>query len=91
MRRERAGERFWSSTAAWSGDPTARRSWFRLQQVLPTLERNGIALFAISYDSVTILAAFAAKHGIGYPLLSDREVTRCVVWASSTSGSSLYT
>jgi len=39
--------------------------------VLPALKRNGISLFAISYDSVPILAAFAAKHGIRYPLLSD--------------------
>jgi hypothetical protein len=39
--------------------------------VLPALERHGIGLFAISYDSVTVLAAFSAKHGIGYPLLSD--------------------
>ena len=32
---------------------------------------NGVALFAISYDSVEILRNFAATHGIAYPLLSD--------------------
>jgi hypothetical protein len=32
---------------------------------------NGIALFAISYDTVDVLAAFAAEHDITYPLLSD--------------------
>ena len=32
---------------------------------------NGIALFAISYDAVDILAAFAAAHDVTYPLLSD--------------------
>lgn len=32
---------------------------------------NGVALFAISYDAVDILAAFAAEHDITYPLLSD--------------------
>lgn len=32
---------------------------------------NGIALFAISYDAVDILAAFAAEHDITYPLLAD--------------------
>ena len=32
---------------------------------------NGVALFAISYDSVEILRDFAATHGIMYPLLSD--------------------
>jgi peroxiredoxin len=31
----------------------------------------GFALFAISYDEVAILAAFADKHEITYPLLSD--------------------
>ncbi len=30
-----------------------------------------MALFAISYDSVDVLAAFAEKRGISYPLLSD--------------------
>src|SRR5262249_12115064 len=32
---------------------------------------NGVALFAISYDTVAILSAFAEAHGIGYSLLSD--------------------
>jgi hypothetical protein len=32
---------------------------------------KGVALFAISYDSVEILGDFAATHGITYPLLSD--------------------
>jgi hypothetical protein len=32
---------------------------------------NGVALFAISYDSVEILHNFAATHGITYQLLSD--------------------
>lgn len=35
------------------------------------LADHGIALFAISYDPVEILSAFADKHGIAYPLLSD--------------------
>ena len=35
------------------------------------LQAEGVALFAISYDSVEILRAFADKHGITYPLLSD--------------------
>ena len=39
--------------------------------MLPTLRAQGIALFAISYDAVPILSAFAARHDIGYPLLSD--------------------
>ncbi len=30
-----------------------------------------MAVFAISYDAPAVLRAFAAEHGIGYPLLSD--------------------
>jgi hypothetical protein len=30
-----------------------------------------VALVAISYDAVPVLAGFAARHGIAYPLLSD--------------------
>ncbi|MGH9894490.1 MAG: redoxin domain-containing protein, partial [bacterium] len=43
----------------------------QLQQVLPALAANGVALFAISYDTVDILVSFAEKHRIAYPLLSD--------------------
>ena len=35
-------------------------------------ESNGFRIAAISYDSQEILAAFASKHTIGFPLLSDR-------------------
>ena len=39
--------------------------------MLPTLATQGVALFAISYDSIAILRAFATEHGISFPLLSD--------------------
>lgn len=42
-----------------------------LQANLPTLEDNGIVPFAVSYDPRSVLAPFAAVHGITYPLLSD--------------------
>lgn len=42
-----------------------------LQNRLPELERAGYTLFAISYDPVEVLAAFAEKRGVSYPLLSD--------------------
>jgi hypothetical protein len=42
-----------------------------LQRHLPDFARAHITLFAISYDAVDVLAGFAAKHGIEYPLLSD--------------------
>jgi peroxiredoxin len=42
-----------------------------LQANIGEYERNGIAVFAISYDSVDVLRAFAEKYGIRFPLLSD--------------------
>jgi hypothetical protein len=43
----------------------------QLQRLLPEFEAAGIAVFAISYDSTEVLAAFADEFGITYPLLSD--------------------
>src|SRR5258708_10910448 len=42
-----------------------------MQEAWRSLQANGVAIFAISYDSPQVLAAFADKHGITYPLLSD--------------------
>ncbi len=42
-----------------------------LQRALPEFERSGVAVFAISYDPVPVLADFAALHHITYPLLGD--------------------
>lgn len=42
-----------------------------LQHTLPDFEGSRIALFAISYDPVAVLAKFAETQGIHYPLLSD--------------------
>jgi len=42
-----------------------------LQEAWPNLQMNGVAIFAISYDSLEVLAAFADKRGVTYPLLSD--------------------
>ena len=42
-----------------------------LQDAWRNLERSGVAVFALSYDSVETLAAFAEKRGITYPILSD--------------------
>jgi hypothetical protein len=43
-----------------------------LEQSRGLLEKNGVRIAAISYDPPEILAAFAKKYAIGYPLLSDR-------------------
>ena len=37
------------------------------------LEKNGVRIAAVSYDSQEILQGFAEKHGIGFPLLSDHD------------------
>jgi peroxiredoxin len=42
-----------------------------LQDTWPTLQQMGFALFAVSYDEIPTLAAFAQRHAITYPLLSD--------------------
>jgi len=42
-----------------------------LQGNLVTLQKHGIQPYAISYDPVDTLYAFAEKHGLTYPLLSD--------------------
>jgi AhpC/TSA family/Thiol:disulfide interchange protein DsbD, N-terminal len=43
-----------------------------LEQSRVMLEENGVRIAAVSYDSQEILAAFALKHSIGFPLLSDK-------------------
>jgi len=42
-----------------------------LQGRLDALKREGLGLVAVSYDSVPILADFATRRGITFPLLSD--------------------
>ena len=42
-----------------------------LQDRLEALESSGIGIAAISYDSQEVLAAFAERRGITFPLLSD--------------------
>ena len=42
-----------------------------LQDRLEELESSGIGIAAISYDSQEVLAAFAERRGITFPLLSD--------------------
>jgi hypothetical protein len=42
-----------------------------LQANLPTLTAAGIVPVALSHDPVPVLAAFAARHAITYPLLAD--------------------
>ena len=48
-----------------------RSQLVELELSRPLFERNGVRVAAVSYDSQETLAAFARKHSIGYPLLSD--------------------
>jgi peroxiredoxin len=42
-----------------------------LQRSAADYERQNIALFGVSYDSVEVLAGFTERYGIDFPLLSD--------------------
>lgn len=44
-----------------------------MQKDLPALEKAGLALAAVSYDSVGVLAEFTARRQITYPLLADHD------------------
>lgn len=65
------GKRSSSFTEVRASDRTVRCSSSSCRKSRLNSIKNNIALFAISYDSVEVLAAFAEKHGITYPLLSD--------------------
>ncbi len=43
----------------------------QLESITPSLSEEGIALYAISYDSREVLEKFSHRHGITFPLLSD--------------------
>ena len=42
-----------------------------MQRDLKSIDRAGIQLVGISYDSAKVLKEFAAKSNVKYPLLSD--------------------
>jgi peroxiredoxin len=44
-----------------------------LEQSRPTIERNGLRIAAVSYDSRETLQHFSEKHQIRIPLLSDQD------------------
>jgi peroxiredoxin len=44
------------------------------------LEARGYRLAALSYDATGVQVSFAAKHGIGYQLLSDRKSVTIDAW-----------
>jgi peroxiredoxin len=56
-------------SAAWC--PYCQAQLIDMNAGRAQIEKRGYRLAAISYDQPDILAAFAAKREIGYPLLSD--------------------
>jgi peroxiredoxin len=69
VRATRRGLVVFHRSAEWW--PFCKTQLVELQRVNGELVAEGVALFAISYDSVDILARFAKERGITYPLLSD--------------------
>jgi len=51
--------------------PYCKTQLLELQSQRATLEKQGLGLAAISYDSRDVLTAFSRQHGITFPLLSD--------------------
>lgn len=58
-----------SRSADWC--PYCKTQLAELQTRSAELKKNGIGLAAITYDPVSILADFAKRRGITFPLLSD--------------------
>jgi len=51
--------------------PYCKTQLLDLQAQYATLQKDGLGLAGISYDSQEILSAFSEQHGITFPLLSD--------------------
>ena len=52
----------------------------QLQRSLPDIQRAGLGLVAVSYDSTATLRAFAEKHSITFPMLSDQGSMTITAW-----------
>ena len=52
----------------------------QLQRSLPEIQRAGLGLVAVSYDSTATLQAFADKHAITFPMLSDQGSKTITAW-----------
>ncbi len=51
--------------------PYCKTQLAELQSRLPELSKQGLGVAAVSYDAVPVLADFARRRGITFPLLSD--------------------
>ena len=61
---------FFHRSAHWC--QYCRSQLVELEQSRTMLEKNGVHIAAISFDSQEILAAFAREYSIRFPLLSDK-------------------
>lgn len=52
----------------------------QLQRSLPDIQKAGLGLLAVSYDSTATLRAFAEKHAITFPMLSDQGSKTITAW-----------
>lgn len=52
----------------------------QLQRSLPEIQRAGLGLVAVSYDSTATQRAFADKYGITFPMLSDQGSKTISAW-----------
>ena len=52
----------------------------QLQRSLPDIQRAGLGLVAVSYDSTATLRVFADKHAITFPMLSDQGSKTITAW-----------
>lgn len=52
----------------------------QLQRSLPEIQRAGLGLVAVSYDSTATLRAFADKHAVTFPMLSDQGSKTISAW-----------
>ena len=65
-------------SAEWC--PYCQEQLIQLESVKDALASEGWNLAAISYDAPEIITAFAAKHDITYPLLSDTDSETIKRW-----------
>lgn len=62
---------YFHRSAAWC--IYCRAQLAQLEESREAIQRNGLAVVAISYDGPTVLQKFAREKKIGFPLLSDPE------------------
>ena len=60
--------------------PYCKTQLLELQRNLPIVTKEGYGLAALSYDRPEVLRAFAERHGVTFPLLSDAGSKTIAAW-----------